>query len=58
MVKDWGMSEKVGLRTIESPKGLMANEPLAANTIELVNISINTFKQPIINLNDVLCCAG
>lgn len=36
MVKDWGMSEKVGLRTIEGPKGLMASETLGTSAIELV----------------------
>lgn len=36
MVKDWGMSEKVGLRTIEGPKGLMASETLGGSAIELV----------------------
>lgn len=36
MVKDWGMSEKVGLRTIDGPKGLMGSEVLGPNTIEAV----------------------
>lgn len=40
MVKDWGMSEKVGLRTIESPKGLIASESLGPNTIEAVDTEI------------------
>lgn len=37
MVKDWGMSEKVGLRTIESQKGMLASETLGPNTIEAVS---------------------
>lgn len=37
MVKDWGMSEKVGLRTIESSKGLYPNESLGPNTVEAVD---------------------
>ncbi|GAB0098275.1 ATP-dependent zinc metalloprotease YME1L [Sergentomyia squamirostris] len=37
MVKDWGMSEKVGLRTIEGPKGLQASESLGPNTVEMVD---------------------
>ncbi|KAI9583745.1 ATP-dependent zinc metalloprotease YME1L isoform X1 [Glossina fuscipes] len=37
MVKDWGMSEKVGLRTIENPKGLYPNETLGPNTVEVVD---------------------
>ncbi|XP_017839810.1 ATP-dependent zinc metalloprotease YME1L isoform X2 [Drosophila busckii] len=40
MVKDWGMSEKVGLRTIEAPKGLGASETLGPNTIEAVDAEI------------------
>ncbi|EDW02086.1 ATP-dependent zinc metalloprotease YME1L isoform X2 [Drosophila grimshawi] len=40
MVKDWGMSEKVGLRTIESPKGLGSGESLGPNTIEAVDAEI------------------
>lgn len=36
MVKDWGMSEKVGLRTIESAKGMQASETLSSTTIESV----------------------
>lgn len=40
MVKDWGMSEKVGLRTIESPKGLVSSEALGPNTIEAVDTEI------------------
>ncbi|KAL7033786.1 hypothetical protein ACKWTF_007720 [Chironomus riparius] len=37
MVKDWGMSEKVGLRTIEGAKGLQASENLSSTTIESVS---------------------
>lgn len=37
MVKDWGMSEKVGLRTIEGQRGMMASEALGPNTIEAVS---------------------
>jgi ATP-dependent metalloprotease len=37
MVKDWGMSEKVGLRTFEGPKGLQANESLSSVTIDAVS---------------------
>lgn len=40
MVKDWGMSEKVGLRTIESPKGMMTGENLSSTTIESVDHEI------------------
>lgn len=40
MVKDWGMSDKVGLRTIESPKGMMTGENLSASTIESVDHEI------------------
>ncbi|XP_030385817.1 ATP-dependent zinc metalloprotease YME1 homolog isoform X3 [Scaptodrosophila lebanonensis] len=40
MVKDWGMSDKVGLRTIETPKGLMAAESLGPNTVEAVDAEI------------------
>ncbi|KAH8300132.1 hypothetical protein KR044_010325 [Drosophila immigrans] len=40
MVKDWGMSEKVGLRTIESPKGLGGGEVLGPNTVEAVDNEI------------------
>lgn len=40
MVKDWGMSEKVGLRTIESPQGLITNESLGPNTVETVDAEI------------------
>lgn len=40
MVKDWGMSDKVGLRTIESPKGMMTGENLSATTIESVDLEI------------------
>ncbi|TMW54762.1 hypothetical protein DOY81_000293 [Sarcophaga bullata] len=40
MVKDWGMSEKVGLRTIESSKGLYPNETLGPNTVEAVDAEI------------------
>lgn len=43
MVKDWGMSEKVGLRTIEASKGMMPGESLGPTTVELVsNIKICT----------------
>lgn len=40
MVKDWGMSDKVGLRTIESPKGMMTGENLSSTTIESVDHEI------------------
>ncbi|KAM8712466.1 hypothetical protein ACLKA7_012908 [Drosophila subpalustris] len=40
MVKDWGMSEKVGLRTIDSPKGLGGGEVLGPNTVEAVDAEI------------------
>ncbi|XP_061386522.1 ATP-dependent zinc metalloprotease YME1L isoform X2 [Musca vetustissima] len=40
MVKDWGMSEKVGLRTIESNKGMFPNETLGPNTVEAVDAEI------------------
>lgn len=37
MVKDWGMSEKVGLRTLEGAKGLQPSETLSSSTVELVS---------------------
>jgi ATP-dependent metalloprotease len=37
MVKDWGMSDKVGLRTIEGAKGIQASETLSSTTIESVS---------------------
>ncbi|XP_070504486.1 ATP-dependent zinc metalloprotease YME1L isoform X2 [Chironomus tepperi] len=40
MVKDWGMSEKVGLRTIEGARGLQSSENLSATTIESVDSEI------------------
>lgn len=49
MVKDWGMSERVGLRTIESQKGLVPNEVLSANTID--NVTKNIFGRIFIILN-------
>lgn len=38
MVKDWGMSEKVGLRTLESTRGMQASETLSSTTVELVRM--------------------
>lgn len=40
MVKDWGMSEKVGLRTIENSKGMYPAESLGPNTVEAVDAEI------------------
>lgn len=41
MVREWGMSEKVGLRTIESAKGLgMSPEVLSPSTVESVDNEI------------------
>ncbi|XP_055706966.1 ATP-dependent zinc metalloprotease YME1L isoform X4 [Phlebotomus papatasi] len=40
MVKDWGMSERVGLRTIEGAKGLQPSESLGPNTVETVDAEI------------------
>ncbi|XP_011192982.2 ATP-dependent zinc metalloprotease YME1L isoform X1 [Zeugodacus cucurbitae] len=40
MVKDWGMSEKVGLRTFDNAKGLIAAESLGPNTVEIVDAEI------------------
>ncbi|XP_067629708.1 ATP-dependent zinc metalloprotease YME1L isoform X2 [Eurosta solidaginis] len=40
MVKDWGMSERVGLRTFDSTKGLVAAESLGPNTVEIVDAEI------------------
>lgn len=38
MVRDWGMSEKVGLRTIETAKGFGApSEVLSSTTVENVD---------------------
>lgn len=37
MVKDWGMSEKVGLRTIEGSRGMAPSESLSSTTIESVS---------------------
>ena len=48
MVKDWGMSEKVGLRTLESSKGMQPNESLSSTTIELVRLQTKKFE--ILNL--------
>lgn len=36
MVKEWGMSEKFGLRTLETSRGLQQNESLSSTTIESV----------------------
>ena len=39
MVRDWGMSEKVGLRTLETPRGkFTAGETLGPNTNEAVSL--------------------
>lgn len=46
MVRDWGMSEKVGLRTIEGQKGLMSSEALGPHTIEAVLTLSLPFKHP------------
>ncbi|CRK98631.1 CLUMA_CG012098, isoform A [Clunio marinus] len=40
MVRDWGMSEKVGLRTIEGAKGIQPEENLSSTTIESVDYEI------------------
>nr|XP_017003102.2 ATP-dependent zinc metalloprotease YME1L isoform X3 [Drosophila takahashii] len=40
MVRDWGMSDKVGLRTIEAAKGLGTGDTLGPNTIEAVDAEI------------------
>lgn len=40
MVKDWGMSEKVGLRTIENSKGMYPTDALGPNTVEAVDAEI------------------
>ncbi|XP_020802337.1 ATP-dependent zinc metalloprotease YME1 homolog isoform X3 [Drosophila serrata] len=40
MVRDWGMSDKVGLRTIEASKGLGTGDTLGPNTIEAVDAEI------------------
>ncbi|XP_052863848.1 ATP-dependent zinc metalloprotease YME1L isoform X2 [Anopheles cruzii] len=40
MVKEWGMSEKVGLRTIEGPKSFGQSEVLSPATIEGVDNEI------------------
>ncbi|KAH8337996.1 hypothetical protein KR067_013617, partial [Drosophila pandora] len=40
MVRDWGMSDKVGLRTIEVSKGLGTGETLGPNTVEAVDAEI------------------
>lgn len=45
MVKEWGMSERVGLRTIETPKGLMTPESLAGSTTEAVDTEIKKILQ-------------
>lgn len=36
MIRDWGMSEKVGLRTFEAAQGFEPAESLGPNTSELV----------------------
>lgn len=38
MVKDWGMSDKLGLRTIESPRGFNQGDSLGPSTNELVSL--------------------
>lgn len=38
MVKDWGMSDKVGLRTIEPSRGFNQGDSLGPSTTELVSI--------------------
>ncbi|XP_055382941.1 ATP-dependent zinc metalloprotease YME1L [Condylostylus longicornis] len=40
MVKDWGMSEKCGLRTIESPKGIVNGTSLGPSAAETVDAEI------------------
>lgn len=45
MVKDWGMSEKVGLRTIEPPKEFGQGEYLGPTTNEQVS-SIELYNEP------------
>ena len=40
MVKECGMSDKVGLRTIESPKRMMIGESLSASTVESADSEI------------------
>ncbi|KFB41047.1 hypothetical protein ZHAS_00008668 [Anopheles sinensis] len=45
MVKEWGMSERVGLRTIEGPKGFGQNEVLSPSTIESVDTEIKKLLQ-------------
>uniref|UniRef100_A0AAG5D855 AAA+ ATPase domain-containing protein n=1 Tax=Anopheles atroparvus TaxID=41427 RepID=A0AAG5D855_ANOAO len=45
MVKEWGMSERVGLRTIEGPKGFGQNEVLSPSTIESVDNEIKKLLQ-------------
>lgn len=37
MVKEWGMSEKVGLRTVEDSKGFEKGDALGPNTSEIVS---------------------
>lgn len=37
MVKDWGMSDKVGLRTIEPPRGFNQGDSLGPGTTEMVS---------------------
>lgn len=39
MVKDWGMSEKCGLRTIEGSRGMAPSETLSSTTIESVSLN-------------------
>ncbi|XP_058126388.1 ATP-dependent zinc metalloprotease YME1L isoform X2 [Anopheles ziemanni] len=45
MVKEWGMSERVGLRTIEGPKGFGQNEVLSPSTVESVDNEIKKLLQ-------------
>ncbi|XP_041986742.1 ATP-dependent zinc metalloprotease YME1L isoform X2 [Aricia agestis] len=40
MVREWGMSEKVGLRTLEPPRGLTPSDQLGPYTNELVDAEI------------------
>lgn len=54
MVKDWGMSEKVGLRTIESSKGMIQGEVLGPTTVELVILLSKYYQNQFIFKNFIM----
>src|SRR6478752_5327015 len=45
MVKEWGMSEKVGLRTVEENRGFVSVNDLGPQTNELIDAEIKRILQ-------------